>query len=292
MDIRSVKESLFRVVGKYGGYSCDFVKRRFLLLVVLFIFSFVSFGLYKIDFFVKNLVLAILFLAGNLYLIKKLLYKQAYATKIVIIVIVLLCSYFSAQYYSGLVFEKIGVNNFINNSGKGVSDNSLISDVSDGFSNLTSILEGPKIDGNWVHNFMDIVNLERTKQGLVPLRESSQLNVIARARFEKMMENPNISHYGASLYNVGEVVYYPKGSSEQAYVDDLKKEAILHWNLMMDPTFYSYGYYIGEGPTSVISGYCSTTEIPGPNIDVENFFEEKGCSTSTENSIWLVINMS
>jgi len=159
------------------------------------------------------------------------------------------------------------------------------------FSNVSSFFTGPKIDSNWVHNFISIINTERTKKGLATLKESNDLDNIANARFKKMMENPMISHYGADEYNVGEVVFYPTGSTEQEYADSIQKTAQLHWDLLMYPSFSAYGYHIEEGPTIVIINSCLTTEIPGPNINIEDFFRRQGCTTEVQNSTWLVIDM-
>lgn len=153
------------------------------------------------------------------------------------------------------------------------------------------IFDSPKIDSNWVHNFISIVNNERAKKGLTALKESNDLDNIATARFKKMMEKPMVSHYGADEYNVGEVVFYPTGFTEQAYADDIQKNAPLHWNLLMDSSFSAYGFHIGEGDAIEVYQPCSITEIPGPNIDVKEFFRKRGCSTTVEKSTWLVIEM-
>lgn len=160
------------------------------------------------------------------------------------------------------------------------------------FSDIESFISGPEIDGSWVKNFMQIVNDERSNAGMSTLQESTQLSTIAEVRFNKMMENPFISHYGADEYNVGEVIFYPEGFTEQSYVEDLKVSARLHWDLLMDPMFSIYGYHIEEGPTILIWGSCSTTEITGPNIDVKEFFKERGCETTVGDSTWLVIDLS
>jgi len=160
------------------------------------------------------------------------------------------------------------------------------------YSDIKSFVLGPQIDSNWVYNFMLIVNEERKSRGLQSMKESTYLNNVANLRFKKMMEQPFISHYGANQYNVGEVVFFPEGVSETSYIDDLKTTAILHWDLLMDPQFSKYGYHIEVGPTITIIGYCSTTEVPGPNIDVKEFFKQQSCETSTDDTIWLVIDMS
>lgn len=160
------------------------------------------------------------------------------------------------------------------------------------YRDIEALITGPSIDEEWVHNFISLINEHRSKRGYSTLKETSGLNSIAEKRFNKMMENPMITHYGAEQYNVGEVVFYPEGFSEEDYVLDIQKSAPLHWDLLIDSMFSTYGYHIGEGETVGITGYCSTTELPGPNIDVEEFFKQRGCSTTRMKSTWLVIDMS
>lgn len=148
------------------------------------------------------------------------------------------------------------------------------------------------IDVKWVSSFMTEVNAERAKYGLQPMKESSDLNAIAYSRFNNMIKRPEISHYGAGDYNVGEVVFYPSGFTPKDYVKDIQDTAYLHWELLADPMFSYYGYYVGKGPTIQIYGSCSSKEIPGPNINVEDYFKERGCQTSWGTSIWLVIDMT
>ena len=154
-----------------------------------------------------------------------------------------------------------------------------------------AILPQP-IDSKWVDSFMSEVNAERKKSGLQSMRESSDLNAIAYARFKDMIKRPEISHYGAGAYNVGEVVFYPSGFAPKDYVKDIQDTAYLHWELLADPMFSYYGYYVDSGPTIQIYGSCSSTEIPGPNINVEDYFEKLGCQTSWGTSTWLVIDMT
>lgn len=149
-----------------------------------------------------------------------------------------------------------------------------------------------EIDDNWVLNFMTIVNNDRVKKGLSVMKVSSKLNNMANIRFEKMMEKPFISHYGISDYNVGEVVLYPDGFTEQNYAIDLQKNAYLHWDGLMNPSSTQYGYHIEEGQVISVYDPCSETEIPGADIDVKEFFEQHGCRTIETNTIWLVIDMT
>ena len=159
------------------------------------------------------------------------------------------------------------------------------------WSGIETFFTGSKIDDDWVNNFMSIVNTERAKKGLSQLQHADNLNSIADSRFSKMMENPFISHYGATEYNIGEVIFYPEGSTAQAYIDDMQVSAPIHWNLLMNPSLSRYGYHIGVGPVIEIVGSCPTTEIPGPNINVKDYFEQQGCQTTESDTTWLVIDM-
>ncbi|MBN2421097.1 hypothetical protein JXB27_02345 [Candidatus Woesearchaeota archaeon] len=148
-----------------------------------------------------------------------------------------------------------------------------------------------EIDDEWVNEFMNIVNEERARNGLYQMQESTQLNEIANARFIKMQEKPFISHYGAEEYNVGEVIFFPDGTTPEEQIRDIRNDAPLHWNLLMYQTFSAYGYHIEEGPVLGIYEPCPVTEIPGPYIDEKEFFAEQGCRTTTHSSTWFVIEM-
>lgn len=145
-----------------------------------------------------------------------------------------------------------------------------------------------QIDSQWVNSFMDIVNSQRTH----PLGENQQLDQLAQQRFQTMIGHYQISHYGASGLNIGEVVLYPDGFTPQDYANNIQSTAPLHWQLLTDPSLYIYGYYVATGPTVEIIGNCPTTEIPGPNIDEVQFFQEHGCQTTTGNATWLVIDLN
>ena len=134
---------------------------------------------------------------------------------------------------------------------------------------------------------MSIVNQDREAKGLQPLVEQNSLHTFAQQRFVKMQESPFISHYSfpSDAYGIGEVIYYPQSQTEQSYVNDLQNNAVLHWNLMMDPSFTSYSYHLEIGPDIAIISSCPITEIPVPNIDVKQFFNSNGCQTTETNDL-------
>ena len=181
-----------------------------------------------------------------------------------------------------------------------VSNPIFISSLQSIYSNGTSALGNflnnstPKpIDRAWVQSFVYIVNIERAKNGLGPLTESPQLNAIAYSRFNTMVDHYDISHYGAGdYYGVGEVVFYPSGTTPQDYATTVKNDAPLHWNGLMSPLISSYGYYLGTGQVIGTEGSCSTTEIPGPGINETQFFQQRGCQPLVTTSTWLVIDIS
>jgi len=169
---------------------------------------------------------------------------------------------------------------------------------------ITSI--HPTINSTWVFQFFSIVNQYRKSIGAPPLQYCPWLDNFAHIRFETMIQNPAISHYGFdqdfneyfSQYQnslsllIGEEVLYPDGYTPDEYVQDMKSNAPIHWEGLMDSNYTYYGYYIGYGPTYVIIGSCPVTEIPGPNINVPQYFQSYGCSVELENSTWLVIELS
>lgn len=162
----------------------------------------------------------------------------------------------------------------------------------------------PTINSTWVFQFFSIVNQYRQSIGAPPLQYCPWLDSFAHVRFETMIRNPAISHYGfdwdydkyLSQYqyflSVGEEVLYPNGYTPKNYVQFLQSKAPIHWEGLIDSKYKYYGYYIGYGPTYVIIGSCPVTEIQSPNINVPQYLQSYGCSVKIENSTWLVIELS
>lgn len=161
---------------------------------------------------------------------------------------------------------------------------------------IVSEIGGPTIDAQWVTQLMATVNQARQAQGLVSMAESTSLDQLAQQRLQIETEGNHwqITHYGYQDLppGVGEVVYYPSGYSSSDYASYLQSSAPLHWNLMMDSSFSSYGFAIGQGTTVEIYGSCPNTELPGPGINVTQFFAQEGCDAVPATSTWLVIDMS
>jgi len=169
-------------------------------------------------------------------------------------------------------------------------------------STITSIQ--PTINSTWVFQFFSIVNQYRQSTGAPPLQYCPWLDNFAYIRFETMIQNPAISHYGfdqdyneyfsqyQNFLSVGEEVLYPNGYTPKDYVQYMQSNAPIHWEGLLNSNYMYYGYYIGYGPTYAIVGSCSVTEIPGPNINVPQYLQSYGCSVEIENDTWLVIELS
>lgn len=91
---------------------------------------------------------------------------------------------------------------------------------------------------------------------------------------------------------VGEVIFYPSQFTPQAYLSYVKTSAPLHWQLLDSSSLSHYGYYVGTGPVVSVNSGCPVTEIPGPNINVTQYFQIQGCQTTVTNGYWLVIDLS
>ncbi len=133
---------------------------------------------------------------------------------------------------------------------------------------------------------------------------------------------PNGYSYGGYIYSgFGEEVLYPNkpGSSTTTCVDvifcstssnaienytpsgyivDLISSAPIHWKGLLSTDYSYYGYYVKNGPGYSILGpnngqvSCQTTEIPGPNINVTQYFAQYGCTTQLTTDTWFVIELA
>ena len=133
---------------------------------------------------------------------------------------------------------------------------------------------------------------------------------------------PNGYAYGGYIYSgFGEEVLYPNKPSSSTttcvdlifcststntlenytpsqYIPYLIANAPLHWKELISNNYSYYGYYITNGPSYSIIGPndgqspCPTTEIPGPNINITQYFAQYGCTTEITGSTWLVIELA
>lgn len=157
------------------------------------------------------------------------------------------------------------------------------------------------VNSQWVAQFMNDTNSYRPN---APLAYEPSLDNFSQLRFNSMVQNYVISHYGfdqdVSAYfantqvqiAVGEVVYFPTGHSPSDYLSYVEETSPGHWQVMMDSAYHYYGYYIGIGPTYQINQNCPDGEIPGPNINITRYLVAEGCTYTITNSTWLVIDFS
>lgn len=103
--------------------------------------------------------------------------------------------------------------------------------------------------------------------------------------------NPNGSFSLILPGEHGEELLYPSGSDPNGYATQIETLAPLHWQDLMSPTFHSYGFFLGTGPTYLFTNACSATEILGPNINQTSFFAQQGCRYDVRPGVWLVLEL-
>lgn len=206
---------------------------------------------------------------------------------------------------------------FLKASGSlGNGNNSIVNSSLNDIGTLSNTLNSgslfsPKINGTWATAFFSNVSKERGSQ----YTYCANLSTFANKRFNTMAQNYGISHYGYSqdfnstwpygvqvgdeiYYGFGEEVFYPSGYNASNYVQQVITTAPLHWQELADTNYTSYGYYIGNGPAYEIlgpdGGYqeCPVTEIPGPNINIQQYFAQYGCSVETSNLTYFVLEIA
>ncbi len=87
-----------------------------------------------------------------------------------------------------------------------------------------------------------------------------------------------------------EEILYPRGSPS-SYVTFLQQNATAHWNGFLNRATRSYGFDLELGVALVPSATCPVTEIPGPNIDIAQFYTQNGCTFYYGLTEWLVIEL-
>jgi len=200
--------------GSWFSYLTEYIYHTFFKIILFFILNFFGFGLYFAGFFKNNFIVAILFLMVDLYLIKKLLYKQARPMKILVILVVLYIAFFSAQSFSEKAFENIGLSNFINNFGKvsdtnvGLSDGLVLSGVSDVFIQVSNA--GQEISNDLSASSKDkskevfnYINKLRQTAGVSNLQWDDKIYDLAKYKAEDMATKNYFDHPDPSGKCVG-----------------------------------------------------------------------------------------
>lgn len=154
----------------------------------------------------------------------------------------------------------------------------------------------------WVARFIGLVNNNRTAS---QLSENATLDSFAALRFKDASANFSISDYGfgadaTSFFGgsengpyIEELLLYPGVYSPSAYVSFLSTYAPKHWGGLTDPAFTQYGYYVSTAPYYQVNLQCPVYEIPGPNINITQYFHSHGCRTMVDPFVtWLVIILS
>jgi len=150
---------------------------------------------------------------------------------------------------------------------------------------------------SWVSYFIEQVNSNRTGPKLT---ENSTLDAFAKTRFQTQVTNYNISNYEfqqdfaksfpGSTLQIGETTLWPGTQLPFEYASTLQESAPGHWSVLTNPTYSQFGYYIGYGPSIVVSQPCSVTEFPG-NVNIPALLASNGCQFHIEQAVWLVIEV-
>lgn len=178
-------------------------------------------------------------------------------------------------------------------------------------STSTTTISQTELDAGWATELFNNISTVRGEQ----YSYCSNLSQFAQVRFNTMSTGNNytVSHWGydqnfdefyGGVYNTyfAEEVFYPNiglgGDTPNSYMNQIQTTAPLHWQLLVDDNYSYYGYYIQTGPTYVIYGpdggyaVCPVTEIPGPNINISQFFAQYGCTVQESTETWLVIEIA
>ena len=149
----------------------------------------------------------------------------------------------------------------------------------------------------WVDEFVQQVNQAR---GGSILSENSTLDRFAAIRFANASKNFQISDYGFVQDVTGffhqngtsyaqEVLLYPSVYTPEGYATFLSEYALGHWAALTDLGYRHFGYAVAQAPYYVVSLPCSVYEIPHGGINITQYFQQRGCTTSIEKVTWLVI---
>jgi len=196
-------------------YTEGYVHATLFKQILLFIVSFFAFGFLLQGYFEQNLILAIIFLAIDLYIIKQVLYKRARPTKILVVLIVLYLAFFSADLFSEKAFDKVGVTSFFDgnfidanflagtqsNNNSEVSDNLLLTTINDfgesagdTIGNVSEDLFAPPDIDEIEDMIYEKTNELRKTKRLGRLTRHAKLDQIARAHSQDMGDRDYFSH--------------------------------------------------------------------------------------------------
>lgn len=148
----------------------------------------------------------------------------------------------------------------------------------------------------WVSTFMKRVDHARGS----PLVENSTLDRFAALRFNTASAHYQTSDYGfandTSAFfsptegkSVTEELLFPGAFSPDSYPTYLAEYAPGHWETLQGAQYSQFGFYVGHGPYYEVEVPCSIYEVPAAGINIPQFFQARGCTTTVIPSTWLVV---
>ncbi|MHB8565503.1 MAG: CAP domain-containing protein [Nitrososphaerales archaeon] len=174
--------------------------------------------------------------------------------------------------------------------------NYYVGEMRQGYSSLAKSLESSSsstsINADWVQQFFGNISAIRESQGKMPYQHNALLDQVAQRRFNIMIQNYEISHYGYQQNPYGEEILYPAGYSPIAFVQLVNSTAPVHYELLISNQVSSYGFYLGQGPSYQVDQGCPVAEISGPGINESQLFEQHGCTYTIQNSTWFVMELN
>ena len=150
----------------------------------------------------------------------------------------------------------------------------------------------------WMDEFVKFVNLARNGP---PLQESAIIDAFAKIRYNTSIRQPDISDYGfdgdavtffgsnLTAYSPNELILYPGDEFPYAFSVDLQGVGPGHWASMMNSNYTKFGYFMGTSAYEIVDLPCPVTEIPGPGINITQYFQSHGCSVHVAPTLWLVL---
>ncbi len=303
---------------RYWAVLCIAIINSTLLLYIvnfsriLSIFNFMEiFAIIFASTYVGNLIGK--WLSGRAY--TKIQKIVIYSVKILLVVFVIFVLGNLSLHFSSII-QNVNQSSSTNPNSSNFN-NTLVNNIPNVIGQISNSINSlnllpPQINDTWATEFFENVSRERGSQyNYCPV-----LSTFAKTRFNTMVTDYGISHYGYAqdfnsywpdgytygdeIYTAfGEEVFYPSGSTSNNYTTQIMETAPGHWQELIDTNLTYYGYYIANGPTYVIlgpgGGYgaeCPVTEIPGPNINIQQYFAQYGCSVETSNETWFVIELA
>jgi len=155
---------------------------------------------------------------------------------------------------------------------------------------------GVGLNSHWVATF--IQTLDQLRNGSL-LAENKTLDEFAAFRFDTARSQYQISDYnftydyirffGSAKPAVLEEILYPLGKDPTTYPGYLKSTALEHYTDLLNSAYSKYGYFFGTGPAVEVGPGCTATEVPGPNINLEQWATSHGCTYVIADEVWFIL---